>query len=62
MGDPQALELLHRIRIAARTVSDHMKRSAGGDEYAFRGSTNMIDDLQAALDEYDLQYEDGDDE
>lgn len=46
------LKSLERVREAAQVVSDNMRASPSGDEYKFVGSTNDIDELNAALKEY----------
>lgn len=53
----EGVDVLLTIKTRARIVSDHFRRSPGGDEYTYTGNTNMIDDLRDALDHYDEQYE-----
>mgnify|MGYP000004935766 FL=1 len=46
------LKSLECVREAAQEVADNMKASPAGDEYKFEGSTNDIDELREALEEY----------
>lgn len=48
----KVLQALERVRETAQEVADNMKASPSGDEYKFEGSTNDIDELNAALKEY----------
>lgn len=46
----EKLEAAYRqLYIAARMVCNELKRSPGGDQYTFEGSTNLVDNLENEL-------------
>lgn len=54
--DGAVIDLIKRLQEVAswaRIVSDELSLSAGGDSYAFNGSTNSVDGLREALDKLD---------
>lgn len=47
---------LEGIRQLARMIADNLEESPGGDIYTYKGSTNDVDDLKAALSNFDHEH------
>lgn len=52
--DAERIALLKTVFDVAATIAIYFRKSPGGDQYTYDGSTNHIDDLKDAVLEYEL--------